>query len=258
MRAPLALLVAAATALAFAPATSTDGSGSPSTDEPAGYAHSDPDADVFFLESTAWFGPTTTRVSNVDHENDELIGWSDAEPTDPVGAATVSTFVDGFRGIVEDGARDNGQFTAAGTVTGYLDSMTLDLHFVGPFQEALCDLNVAVDLQVDDLPVLDMDDIGGLVPVQADPSGTGHVAKLKLTNITAKLESFSGTGLDFVGDETTEHAVRVVVHQFPICNEVVWRFGGADVPSRIVFNRDPSDPSVADHTTFDVLDPPTD
>lgn len=171
-------------------------------------------------------------------------------------AATAATFADGFRDIAQAGSRDNGQFSATGTLTGYLDSLTLDLHFVGPFQETLCDLNVAVDLLVDDVPVLDMDDIVGLVPVQADASGNGHVARLRVTNINAKLESFSSPSFDFVGDEATEHDVQVVVHQFPLCNEVVWRYGGADVASRIIFNRDPSDPSVADHTTFDVLDPP--
>lgn len=246
-----ALLLAAALALGFAPVATAD-----HPTEGPGYHHPDPAREIFFSESEAWFTPTTTRVGNVDHENGEWMGWSDTEPADPVGGATAATLYGGFREIFETDGQDKGQFTAEGTVTGYLDSLTLDLYFVGPFQ-GICPVWLAVDLDVDGLPVLDMDGTGGPVPVTTEPAGNGHVARLKITNVFAQMESFSSGSLDFIGDETTEHTVHLSVQQFPLCTEVVWTYGSADAPSSIVFNRDPSDPSVAAHTEYDVTDPPT-
>lgn len=250
---PTGVLVAAVLSLAFAPVVE---------DVPAGYAHPDPDVEVFFAEQATWFTATTARVGNLDHENGEWIGWSTAEPTDPVGGATAAASYGGFREIFEDQGQDKGQFTAEGTFTGHLDSMTLDLHFVDPYLGSLCDLNLAVDLDVDGVPVLDMDGTGGVVPVATEPAGDtaadGWVARLKLTDIDAQLRRFSSDGFDLVGDETTEHEVHLSVQMFPLCNEVVWRYGTSAAPSSLVFNRDPADPSVAGHTTFSVIDPPTD
>lgn len=248
-----ALLLAAALALGFAPVGTAD-----HPTEGPGYHHPDPEREIFFAESEAWFTPTTTRVGNVDHENGEWMGWSDTEPTDPVGGATAAMVYGGFREIFETDGQDKGQFTAEGTFTGYLDSITLDLHYVDPYQDALCPLNLAVDLDVDGLPVLDMDGTGGPVEVFTEPTDNGLVARLKITEIFAQMESFSSGTLDFIGDETTEHTIHLSVQQFPLCNEVVWRYGATDAPSAVTFNRDPEGPSVAQHTTYDVTDPPSD
>lgn len=240
-----ALLLAAALAVASHP---TEG---------PGYHHPDEEVEIFFAESAAWFTASTpTGVGNVDHENGAFMGWSDAEPTSPVGGVTVATATSGFQSITDPEAHDRGQFTAEGEVTGYLDSITLDLFYVSPVAD-VCGMTLAVDLDIDGVPVLDMDGISGRVEVFTEPAGDGTAVRLKVTNIHALLDSYSSDSFDLVGDEETLHAVKVSAQQYPLCNEVVWRYDTAEFPASITFNRDPSDPSVASYTTFDVTSPPT-
>ncbi len=240
MRRALPVLLAAALLVAAHPS------------EGPGYHHADEERDVFFTQQEAWLTATTARVGNVDHENTEWAGWSSEAPTDPAGGGTVATAVSGFREIFEDEGQDKGQMTAEGTFTGWLDSITMELHFAAPFQE-LCDLNVAVDLDVDGIPVLDMDGTGGPVEVYAEPNGETYIAKLKITNVFALLD-----GYGYAGAVDTEHTVHVSVQQFPLCNEAVWLYGSSSTPSAITFNVDPTDPSVAQHTTYDATNPPVD
>lgn len=217
----------------------------------------DDTGEVFFVESTAWFTPSgPTGVGNADHEAGAFMGWSDEEPSSPVGGATVATAASGLQSLVDDEAHDRGQFTATGQVTGHLDTLVLDLFYVSPVADR-CGLTLAVDLDVDGLPVLDMDGIFDRVEVFTEPAGSGHTAvRLKITRIDEQLRRFGGGGHDFVGDADTVHDVTVSVQQYPLCNEVVWRYGTSDFPASITFNRDPAHWSLADHTTFDVTDPP--
>lgn len=241
----IAVLIAAAMAVATHPA------------EGPGYHHDDPDSGIFFAETPAWFTASApTRVGNVDHEQGAYMGWDGTEPTDPVGGATVATAASGFQSITDEDRFDNGQFTASGTVTGYLDSIVLDLYYQSPIAD-FCGMTAAVDLDVDGLPVLDMDGISGRIDVATEPAGTGTLVKLRLTNIFAQFEYYAGFGLDVIGDETTEHTVDLSVQQYPLCNEVIWRYGSAEFPAAITFNQDPADGSLLDYTTIDVRNPPT-
>lgn len=239
-----AVLLAAAMAVATHPA------------EGPGYHHPDPDREVFFAETPAWFTASApTRVGNVDHEQGAYMGWDDSEPTDPVGGATVATAASGFQSITDEERFDNGQFTASGTVTGYLDSIVLDLYYQSPVAD-FCGMTAAVDLDVDGVSMLDMDGIAGRIDVATEPAGNGTLVKLRLTEVFAQLERYADFGFDFVGDETTEHTIDLSVQQYPLCNEVIWRYDSTEFPAAITFNQDPADGSLDGHTTIDVRNPP--
>lgn len=239
------LLAATAFAIAGAPApaTSTSSTGA--------------------VESRAWFASEDVTLANVAQEQDRWIRWVDTAPTDDTGSVLVAG------GIVSpirqnthgDDAEHKTQFTAAGTHTGRLDSIALDLHFVRPHGDAPCDLDteaglrVGVDLDVDGHRILDManaeEGYSNYVPVTVEPTESGYVARLQVVNIHDRMAADGLTG----GPET-DHELRIAVQQFHICDETVWRYGSVDAPSSVVFNRDPADPSLSDHTSIDASDPP--
>lgn len=221
-----------------------------------------PDGDIHFVESLAWFAADESLLANVDQEQDQWVRWVDTAPTDDTGAALMSAGpVSPIRQRTHgDDAEFKTQFTAVGTHTGHLDSLTLDLHFIQPGSIVPCDGNLeaeaklGVDLEIDGVRVLDMAGSGDrniYVPVTVDETETGHVARLKLVNLHERM----GTDDLTAGPDAT-HEVRVSVQQFYLCQEMVWRYGSTDAPSSILFNRDPEDPSVADHTTIDAMNPP--
>lgn len=245
-----AALLAASMTLAFAPVTTDHG------DQPTAGYHFDP-ADPespFFVESQAWFtssGPT--GVGNVDHEQGQWIGWSTEEPASPTGGATVASAASGLRAITGDDEFEKGQFTAEGTVTGLIDSFVLDLTYVDNPAVPFCGMVLAVDVDIDGVPVLDMDGHGGVVDVAVSDGA----ARLKVTDIHEKLLTYGAFAEQIIGDEETEHTVHLSVTQYPICTEVVWRYGTADAAASIRFNHDPRHIDVAGHTEFSVLNPPT-
>lgn len=246
-----AALLAAAATLAFAPATAADHD----PEQPAGYHldANDPDS-PFFVESQAWFtasGPT--GIGNVDHEQGAWIGWSSEEPTSATGGVTAATGASGLRAITDDSEFEKGQFTAEGTVTGLIDSFVLDLTYLDNPAAPFCGMVLAVDLEIDDVPILDMDGHGGPVDVAVSDGA----ARLKVTDIHRKLQSYGTYAEQLIGDETTEHTVHLSVTQYPICTEVVWQYGTADAAASITFNHDPSLPDVSGHTEFSALNPPT-
>ncbi len=227
-----------------------------------------PDGEIRFVESLAWFAAGESLLANVEQEQDQWVRWVDTAPTDDTGAALMSAGpVSPIRERTHgrDGEFKT-QFTAVGTHTGHLDSLTLDLHFVQPLGPVPCDLDteveveLGVDLEIDGQRVIDMADNDGYssyVPVTVDETEAGNVARLKIVNLH---DLMVAEGL--AGDDDTAHELRVSVQQFYLCEEVVWRYGSTDTPSSILFNRDPADPSVADHTTIDATnvpegDPPT-
>lgn len=242
------LLTVAALAIAAAPAPTP--------------GYTSPDGQVRFGESLAWFAPNGTVLANVDQEQDQWVRWVDTAPTDDTGSALVSAGpVSPIRQRTHgDDAEFKTQFTAVGTHTGHLDSLTLDLHFVQPGSIVPCratfeaEIDLGVDLEIDGVRVLDMadnDDHSVYVPVTVDETETGHVARLKLVNLHERMAADGVT----TGPGIT-HELRVSVQQFYLCQEVVWRYGSTEAPSSILFNRDPADPSVARHTTIDAMNPP--
>lgn len=239
------ILLAAALAVAAAPATSTSGGASVGS------------------ESRGWFAPEDLTLGNVAQEQGRWVRWVDTPPTQDTGSVLVAGgAVSPIRQNTHgDDAEHKTQFTAAGTHTGDLDSIALDLHFLRPHGEAPCDLDteaglrVGVDLEVDGVRVLDManapDGYSNYVPVTVARTDTGFVARLQVVNIHDRMAADGLTG----GPET-EHDLRIAVQQFHICDETIWRYGSVDAPSSVVFNRDPADPSLDDHTRIDASDPP--
>lgn len=243
-----ALLVAASLAAAAAPMTQP--------------GYTTPDGEIHFVESKAWFAAGESTVANVDQEQGRWVRWVDAAPTDDTGAALMSAGpVSPIRERTHgrDGEFKT-QFTAVGTHTGHLDSLTLDLHFVQPLGPVPCDLDtdveveLGVDLEIDGQRIIDMADNDGhssYVPVTVEETEAGHVARLKIVNLHDVLVA---EGL--AGDDETVHDLWVSVQQFYLCEEVVWRYGSTAAPSSILFNRHPDDPSVSGHTTIDATRPP--
>ena len=77
-------------------------------------AFQDTEREIEFVESVAYFTPTTTGVSNLDAELGERIGWSDAEP-DGTGGRTVATSHGGLMSIFGgDDAYARQSFTSTG------------------------------------------------------------------------------------------------------------------------------------------------
>lgn len=221
-----------------------------------------PDGAVEVAEARAWFTAGDTAAGNLDQEQDAWIGWEDSPPTSDTGSAVLSA---GPVSPIRDNAlgmdgEHKAQFTAAGTHTGHLDAIALDLHFVRPHGEVPCDLDtdvelsVGIDLDIDGVRVLDMgsdDGWANYVPVTVERAGDGHVAKLQVSNVHARMAE-----LGLTGDDATRHDLQVAVLQFYGCEESVWRYGSTAAPSSILFNRHPDDPSLAAHTEIDATDPP--
>lgn len=226
-----------------------------------GPGYTTPDGEIHFVESLAWFAAGESALANVDQEQDQWVRWVDAAPTDVTGSALVSAGpVSPIRERTHgrDGEFKT-QFTAVGTHTGHLDSLTFDLHFVQPLGPVPCDLDtdvevdLGVDLEIDGKRVIDMadNDDSSYVPITVEETQTGNVARLKIVNLH---DLMVAEGL--AGATDTTHELRVSVQQFYLCEEVVWRYGSTETPSSILFNRDPADPSVADHTTIDATNLP--
>lgn len=221
-----------------------------------------PDGEIHFAESLAWFAAGGSALANLEQEQGEWVRWVDTAPTDETGAALVSAGpVSPIRERTHgrDGEFKT-QFTAVGTHTGHLDSLTLDLHFIQPLGPVPCDgdteveVKLGVDLEIDGRRVLDMagnDGHSNYMPVTVDATDSGHVARLKIVNLHDRMEADDLTG----GPDTT-HDLWLSVQQFYACEEVVWRYGSTGTPSSILFNRHPEDPSVAEHTTIDATRPP--
>ena len=246
MRTPLrltALLAAATFAVAAAP-----------TPEAPGYSHPDETREIFFDQQDRWMTASSmTGVGNIDHEQDGWMSWDDSAPDAAFGGTTVGTSYPGFRAILEEKDGERGQLSVEGETTGYLDSIVMDLFWLDPTEAGFgCGMDLAIDLWVDGIPVIDVNSTSDRVPVTTDVAGAGFVSRVKVTNIFDKLESY---GPQYVGTEDQVHTVRVVVYQFPICQEAIWVYDSADAPTSLRFNLDPSDPSVANHTLFGALNP---
>ena len=212
-------------------------------------AYYDEDREIDFVESEAWFTPTTTSLGNADHQLGEYLGWSDQAPAAAQAGMTVATAHAGILDIFVEGGRENGSFTAQGNFTGHLDTIALDLYYDSP-TDNLCGMALAIDLDIDGTKVLAMDTLS-FVPVNSEPAGDYYVAKVALTQIHAAL-----TSLGAAGAIDTEHTVQVVATQYPLCQEAIWMYGSATAPSRLRFNTAPSAKPLKSYTKFDVTNPP--
>ena len=83
-------------------------------------------------------------------------------------------------------------------MTGYIDTLALDLYYASPSQD-LCGMGLSIDLVVDGIAVLDMEGIGNTTDVNTFQVNDDYMlAQVALTNIADAMENF-----DILGDETT-------------------------------------------------------
>ena len=212
-------------------------------------AYYDDDREIDFVESEAWFTPTTNGVGNVDHELGEYLGWSDDAPTASQAGITAATAHALLLDLFVDGSREKGSFTARGSFSGYLDTIALDLYYDSP-TDNLCGMGLNIDLDVDGNKVLQMDGTS-MVEVASEPVGDYYFARVALTQIHDAL-----TGLGAAGTADTEHTVQIVATQYPLCQEAIWLYGSTTAPSRLRFNRAANDKTIRWYTKFDVTAPP--
>jgi hypothetical protein len=234
------LATAAATALAAVLATAAPAAAFP-----------DPVREIEFVESLAYFTGGTTGVGNVDRQLlDERLGWSAEAPTG-TGGRTVATAHAGLLSLIDPAYYEQQSFTAAGTITGYVENIALDLYYSSPTTN-LCGMGLSIDLTIDGKVILDMEGIGNTADVNTYAAGDDlFVAQVALTDIAKRMEQRG-----IFGDETTEHAVDLVVQMYPLCQEAIWTYGSAEAPSSLTVNLDPKGSKLKQYTKFDVDSPP--
>lgn len=208
----------------------------------------EPTAPVF-LRSEAWFHGTTTPVTNVDAGNGEVPTWDGTKPDSPAGSAYAANQLS----LVTSGAdhQPGDHFTVSGPVTGELDTMAVTLYALLPGQPALpCGMDLAFDLRIDGEEILYQPQLGastGMTVEQVD----GPLYKVKFV-FTRLHEAMTTYGIP-TGPEV-EHTVFLNAMNFYVCQEAVWLFDGASVPSGAIFNAAPEE--LSGYTTIDVFNPP--
>jgi len=206
--------------------------------------------EIEFVESSAYFTPTTTGLGNIDQQLGEKVGWSAEEPTGQSGQ-TIATSHAGLTSIVSESTYETQSFLAEGTVTGYLENIRTQLYYRSPTQN-LCGMSLSFDVTVDGEKVLDMEGVGHTTDVTSYASENDYyVAEFAFVDL---YEAMLDRGIE--GDETTEHTIAIVAQMYPLCQEAIWTYGSAEAPSGLTFNVDPDSGAYRRLTKFDVNNPP--
>jgi hypothetical protein len=202
-----------------------------------------------FLRSEAWFHGTSTPVTNIDAGNGEVPTWDGTKPTGPAGSAYAGNQLSFATSGVDHQPGDH--FTVSGPVTGELDTMAVTLYALLPGQPALpCGMDLAFDLRIDDEEILYQPQLGASTGMTVEQV-SGPLYKVKFV-FTRLHEAMTTYGIP-TGPEV-EHTVFLNAMNFYVCQEAVWLFDGAEVPSGAIFNAAPEE--LSGYTTIDVFDPP--
>jgi hypothetical protein len=202
-----------------------------------------------FLRSEAWFHGTTTPATNVDAGNGETPTWDATKPTGPAGSAYAGNQLSFVTSGVDHQPGDH--FTVSGPVTGELDTMAVTLYALLPGQPALpCGMDLAFDLRIDDEEILYQPQTGASAGMTIEQVN-GPLYKVKFV-FTRLHEAMTTYGIP-TGPEV-EHTVFLNAMNFYLCQEAVWLFDGASVPSGAIFNAAAEE--LSGYTTIDVFNPP--
>ncbi|MBW3665381.1 MAG: hypothetical protein KY469_19985 [Actinobacteria bacterium] len=205
-----------------------------------------------FVEQEAWFHAHTLPIGNLDAREGNYVQWDDQAPTGEVSAVYVGDNLGWIATNPSGGNTHDPQhfFTAEGTFTGDLESLSFDMYLHGWAQSTIgCDMSISVELLVDDLVVLSQDFTGSNGVYYNVVDDDTVVARFALTNLWKVNELY-----DLPYGPDVEHPVYVNLQNFYLCNEYQWRYDGVEDPSRITANV--PNPAGKGYFPIDVLNPP--
>jgi hypothetical protein len=194
-----------------------------------------------YLPQQAWFHCAATKVGNVGAvgaATGGLPSWDTTRPTASVqsGAGCGSTNTPGFSGAGHAGLYDT---VFAGTFTGNLRSMALELHSIyAGTGRADGNVGVAVEVAVDGV-IYKVTATPAVVRVKAEPSATKLSEKVVFT--LTGFPVFDDKNRDRIPDEgpgTTQRAITIKVrHGFIDANPLgAFVYDTTEVPSGVTFN----------------------
>ncbi len=181
----------------------------------------DPTAPTLRTEQVYFHCIAPVKVQNVYALQGQVPGWDTTAPTGSVTGGAGCGFYDN---ILSSSAQDR-PFDAswAGTFTGNLDRLTLELHRLLPTSGATMPNRLVLEVQVDGVPYY-AGDVN--VTPAASATGASQVAHVTLDDLRLNKEA---------GDGTKQREVRVYVASYNE-SQAAWVFDSTEVPAGIMFN----------------------
>ena len=219
----------------------------------AGSAGAYVDNEIEYLQQQVWLHAGTTPVGNVDTLAGTPISWDATEPTGSgtaAGGVTVGNNYSTFTDFVAP-TRQSNTLTIAGSFTGRLGTIAVDLWWTGPATALCTDASLAFDLTIDGVQVLFQDQGAPSANLNTSPDGDHQLTRFIFTNLPRAMDEY---GIAEGADVT--HEIRVNMANFYACNEMVFLYDTVETPTALTFNLDPKSKAAKPYTKVDVFNPP--
>jgi len=200
-----------------------------------------------FTRADQWVHRNTLPIGNLDAREGRYLKWDGTEPTGDTPAFYSGNNYQVFVGNLHDPAHF---LTMEGTAAGDLDAIAFDLYFTGWAQSTIgCPLALSFQLIIDGVTILDQDHLGSDGITYTSVDDTTMQARFALTNLWEATKIYE---LPYGPD--VQHEIYLNLQNFYACNEIVWRYDSADMPSGLIVNL--PDPGKKGYARINVLDPP--
>ena len=200
-----------------------------------------------FTRADQYLHRNTSPIGNLDAREGRYLKWDGVKPTGGQPAFYSGNNYQVFVGTLHDPVHF---LTMEGKAAGDLDNIAFDLYFNGWAQSTIgCGFALSFQLEIDGVTILDQDYTGSDGISYTTIDDTTVLAKFALTNLwdaTKLYELPYGPGI--------EHDIYLNLQNFYACNEVVWQYDAADVPSGLIVNL--PEPGKKGYAKINVLDPP--